>query len=104
MTEQEMTLRKALNAIRLEVPAVVADDFASIVWKALVSAERETAKAFGGCHLCYGKGYSTIWAGTTGSADFHGDKDVSVPPNDTVKYCNCDRGKRLEELSKKGVL
>ena len=45
----------------------------------------EAEKAYGGCHFCYGKGYSSV---------VYGDGKVTIHP------CNCYRGKQLEKLLK----
>ena len=57
----------------------------------------ETEKAFGGCKLCYGKGYATVKDRTKCYADFIGDKSY-VKENNPVKPCTCDRGKQIEKL------
>jgi hypothetical protein len=51
----------------------------------------ETAKAYGGCTKCYGKGFST-WR--------HGETYRGVTRNirNDIKYCICDRGKQLKAL------
>lgn len=46
--------------------------------------DAKTAKAFGGCEKCYGKGYSTQRLG--GRVQ--------------VNTCVCDRGKQIEEILK----
>lgn len=61
----------------------------------------ETAKAYGGCTNCYGKGYASV------NERWHGhdtDQDIGSPggyvsggnPN-AMKFCNCARGKELEK-------
>lgn len=55
-------------------------------------------KAYGGCHKCYGKGYSTVWSGVSGSADFIGDRSYVTQPKNNIKYCTCDRGTQLKQL------
>jgi hypothetical protein len=47
--------------------------------------EKKTAKAYGGCTNCYGKGYST----SVGSIE------ASKTAFPMIDYCNCDRGKQL---------
>lgn len=49
------------------------------------------ANAYGGCTLCYGKGYSTVRRGET----YHG--RTHNMRND-IKFCTCDRGRQLEQL------
>lgn len=48
-------------------------------------------KAYGGCHKCYGKGFSTWRHGETYWGTTH---DIRTE----MKYCSCDRGKQLEAL------
>lgn len=61
---------------------VILDRFAAI--------REETAKAYGGCENCFGKGYASVRAGFTirGTTYGHGNK---------MKFCICDRGKQLEK-------
>jgi len=61
------------------------------------SIEKKTAKAFGGCTKCYGKGYSTVIQNVTAHADFIGDT-TTVTELDRVHPCSCDRGKQIEEM------
>lgn len=44
----------------------------------------EAIKAFGGCELCYGKGYSTELSAQSGQVE--------------VNTCTCDRGKQIDEM------
>jgi hypothetical protein len=62
----------------------------------------ETAKAYGGCTKCYGKGYSTERVGKTRvMADFVGDKTyVSAPEHIEYHPCTCERGKQFEKILK----
>jgi len=60
----------------------------------------ETVKAFGGCTLCYGKGYATQKEHWTGRGEHDiGQGDVVV---DTAAPfylpCSCDRGKQIEKM------
>lgn len=50
-----------------------------------------TEKAYGGCHRCYGKGYSTWRHGETYRGSTHNLRDE-------MKFCTCDRGQQLEGL------
>lgn len=59
---------------------------------------KEAEKAYGGCHRCYGKGYSTVRYGYTGAPDFEGDQGFIEPVSTHVHFCECDRGKQLKEL------
>lgn len=45
----------------------------------------ETAKAYGGCELCYGKGYSTQLIR----------ENDSVESKTIMNYCTCERGEQL---------
>lgn len=52
--------------------------------------KEETAKAYGGCTKCYGKGYATVrreWKG-------RGVREVDESPD----ICSCDRGKQIKKL------
>ncbi len=52
---------------------------------------QEAEKAYGACHLCYGKGYSTV-------KSFLGGRHFLVT-NDPYEPCpKCDRGKQIGEL------
>lgn len=57
----------------------------------------ELEKAFGGCKICYGKGYSTA---TVATSSRYGTKI-----RNTIVYCKCDRGKQLDQVTQiiKGV-
>lgn len=56
----------------------------------------ELEKAYGGCHLCYGKGYATTWEGTETRNSHH--PELAIAPHQQIKYCTCDRGKQLSEM------
>jgi hypothetical protein len=62
------------------------------------TAERvaETEKAYGGCQLCFGKGYATY----QGMYYAHG---MQWPDPESMKFCTCERGKQLEKLMGKQV-
>ena len=55
----------------------------------------KTEKAYGGCHSCYGKGYSTRLEGYSWSGDFE-DTSGSKQEYEMV-FCSCDRGKELKK-------
>lgn len=57
----------------------------------------KTAKAFGGCTKCYGKGYSTQMEWASGRGDFIGDPDVEKSL-DLFKPCECDRGNQFAKI------
>lgn len=59
----------------------------------------ETEKAFGGCHKCYGKGYSTVRYVKEGFDDFGGEGFIS-PSRTNIHSCSCDRGKQIDSLIK----
>jgi hypothetical protein len=48
-----------------------------------------TEKAYGGCHNCYGKGYST-------GAELYAAKGAKWGNHNKMKFCTCDRGQQLE--------
>ena len=60
-------------------------------------------KAFGGCTICYGKGYSTQMSWMSGSGDWDlGDGDVRIEKAlDLFKPCECDRGAQFERIIRK---
>lgn len=64
-------------------------------------ARDETAKAYGGCTKCYGKGYATVIEYASG---FDTDTDIGSPGGKVsyrkppIRYCTCDRGKQLERI------
>lgn len=57
----------------------------------------ETAKAFGGCTNCYGKGYATQIRNIHAAADFESDEAFSQPLFPYVA-CTCDRGKQIQKM------
>ena len=61
----------------------------------------EVSKAYGFCTKCYGKGYATVRYGFNAHADFIGDKSYEYGTKTHMKFCDCDRGKQLEELIKR---
>ena len=69
-----------------------------LISKLRAEAITETEKAFGGCHSCYGKGYSTQIENYSGSGDFVGDKPVSYPADYYLPCMKCDRGKQIAKL------
>lgn len=54
----------------------------------ILKARKETEKAFGGCHSCYGKGYAT-YSGEYAARGMRW-------PDQKIKFCDCERGKQLE--------
>lgn len=60
----------------------------SFLRTALEKVESETAKAFGGCNNCYGKGYATTRIGT--ASRYHSEI------HEEMRFCSCSRGKDLE--------
>lgn len=48
-----------------------------------IQGYKDAEKAYGACHFCYGKGYSTFNAG----------KNIS--------FCECERGQQLAEVFRK---
>ena len=60
----------------------------------------EVEKAYGGCRNCYGKGYATVIEGTTWSdtdTDIGSRGGSGKDTSQTIKYCDCPRGKQLEQ-------
>lgn len=60
------------------------------------------AKAYGGCVLCYGKGYATVsdrWIGQDTDQDIGSPGGTVQGGSDfAMKFCTCERGKQLEGL------
>lgn len=50
----------------------------------------DASKAFGGCTLCYGKGYATVDALWVGGG--------LMQKAASIRFCECDRGKQLQEI------
>lgn len=65
--------------------------------KALKNIEEKTAKAFGGCTKCYGKGYFTVKRQAESFEDFGGEK-TGIWELDPIKPCSCNRGKQIVEM------
>jgi len=61
----------------------------------IVEAREETAKAYGGCTICYGKGYATVRKGRSYRKN---GIYKTWEMNDEMNYCTCDRGKQLAQL------
>jgi hypothetical protein len=61
----------------------------------IVEAREETAKAYGGCTKCYGKGYATVRKGRSYRKN---GIYKTWEMNDEMDYCTCDRGKQLAAL------
>ena len=67
-------------------------------WKSGYDAGyKDASKAFGGCNLCYGKGYSTTLEWIEGAEDFGGDGTprTKLP---VVRPCRCERGNGIREV------
>lgn len=79
------------------------DDDVTKLLNMLDEAKRETAKAYGGCTKCYGKGYATVsgrWHGVDTDQDIGSSGGVVKGGKDfEMKYCTCERGKQLKALS-----
>lgn len=61
----------------------------------IVEAQEETAKAYGGCTKCYGKGYATVRKGRSyRKSGIYKTWEM----NEEMNYCTCDRGRQLAQL------
>lgn len=69
----------------------------------LLSEIEKIDKAYGGCHNCWGKGYSTVKQFASGQGEsLMGQGDVSIHyelPN--MRFCACERGKALKVETEK---
>ena len=76
------------------------DSMAKDIKDSMLEAQKQTEKAFGGCVLCFGKGFFTYRYGYSYGADFEGDKRALTTLKTRINPCTCDRGKQLRELLK----
>lgn len=60
------------------------------IMQLIQARDEQTAKAYGGCTNCYGKGYST-YKGEYKARDMRWQ-------DERMKFCDCERGKQLERL------
>lgn len=70
------------------------DQIMHLINEQVAVAVTKTEKAYGGCHICYGKGYATVndrWAG----ADEWTGKRYETGSRNAMKFCSCERGKQL---------
>lgn len=82
---------------RLLIPAIE-----SIIQQAYTAGQQETAKAYGGCTSCYGKGYSTELRNLVGAEDFGGEGFETGPLKSYIFCTKCARGQQIAELIKAG--
>lgn len=61
-------------------------------------AFQDVVNSFGGCLICYGKGWSSYLESTRVVSPGNGEKDSISHSKAKIKYCNCSRGKQLQEL------
>lgn len=57
----------------------------------------ETEKAFGGCKICYGKGYATTKVQAESKEDFGGE-ETGVWELNPIRPCSCDRGGQIRKI------
>lgn len=64
------------------------------------AADEMAKKAYGDCDSCYGKGYNSyLQPGNTASADFVGDKPITLSkPKLVYQLCKCARGRSLKQV------
>lgn len=75
-----------------------------LIAQAEARGRAETAKAYGGCTKCYGKGYATVNEYASGHAtdgDIGGLEGRFKWKLDNIKPCSCDRGKQVKALQSK---
>lgn len=97
---EQNELKEKIAILNGLVKSFPVDATAGTLIKMLEYARNETAKAYGGCKKCYGKGYSTVSFGhTKAEADFIGEKQRIIKSGGVkITFCSCSRGKQLEEL------
>lgn len=83
---RDIVTRKGMSARIPEMLELELDQLEAL----LADQQRQQEKAYGGCHICYGKGYHTK---RVGHSSRYGNKTY-----DTIGYCTCDRGKQLKEV------
>lgn len=66
------------------------------------TAREETAKAYGGCSDCRGKGYSTQKHQYTSHKDF-GDESTGTWEGNPIIPCECERGEQIKEVMRISV-
>lgn len=95
-----------VEALYIECPSISLSEFRTRVALYAEAVAAQTAKAYGGCTNCFGKGYATYINGTTAYSDF-GDElggDYSRHTDKLeMRFCTCDRGKQLEQLASKAL-
>lgn len=78
------------------------DELEKVAAAHTAKAVSDTAKAYGGCTNCYGKGYATVndrWHGHDTDTDIGSPGGyVSGGNANAMKFCKCERGKQLEKL------
>lgn len=63
----------------------------------IAEQKKKIEQAYGGCHKCYGKGYSTVRRGRSYRKNgVYATHEI----NEEMNYCTCDRGKQLASLLK----
>ena len=99
---------EALKIIELRLPAgrfnAITDDIMQVVIADRQKAVSETARAYGGCTNCYGKGYATAigyMSGVDTGTDIGSPGGYLKHQNNVMRYCDCDRGKQLMGLTGK---
>lgn len=76
-------------------------EFKKQILELIVEARDETAKAYGGCTKCYGKGYATVRKGRSYRKN---GIYKTWEMNEEMNFCTCNRGKQLSQHSKKREL
>lgn len=77
-------LVRDLTKVGTKPKSLVRRNLEEFAGMAAAYAETETMKAFGGCTLCYGKGYSTTNMRTDGFMK--------------IRFCSCGRGVQLSAI------
>lgn len=107
LREEPTTTRDKIIDLLLQnkytaVDKALVDSLEHLIAQHTADAVAATEKAYGGCHICYGKGYATVnaqWIGYDTDTDIGSPGGVVRGGNPmSMKYCSCERGKQLEAL------
>ena len=88
------------DTLKTKLERIITDSYGAAKDKTInkmIQAIDQHVKAYGDCGNCYGKGYATVRDGIIGYPDF-GNDGFKSPITTKMKFCDCDRGKQLENL------
>lgn len=91
LEEYSIRYQAATNSGLPGVQRRATTDALAAIERLIANREQTLSKAYGGCKLCYGKGYAT-WR--------HGEAHRGITSNmrNDIKSCSCSRGEELAEI------